>query len=83
VRDGRTGWLVRDGEQIGDVVERALKELTDPVRRAAISAACRAWASQFSWEQTTARMTMLIWASIQNGTSRGIGCPAGEAGQPQ
>ena len=82
VRDGRTGWLVRDGEQLGDVVERALKELADPVRRAAIGAACRDWASQFSWERTTAQMTTLIWASIQNGTSRGIGGPAGEAGQP-
>ena len=83
VRDGRTGWLVRDGEQLGDVVERALKELADPVRRAAIGAACRDWASQFSWERTTAQMATLIWASIQNGTSRGIGCPAGEAGQQQ
>jgi glycosyltransferase involved in cell wall biosynthesis len=83
VRDGRTGWLVRDGEQLGDVVERALRELADPVRRAAISAACRAWASQFSWDRTTARMATLICASVQGGTSRGIGCSAGEAGQQQ
>jgi glycosyltransferase involved in cell wall biosynthesis len=83
VRDGQTGWLVRDGEQIGDVTEQALKELADPVRRAAIGAACREWASQFSWERTTARMTALVCASIQNGTSRGIGCPAGEAGRQQ
>jgi len=83
VRDGQTGWLVRDGEQIGDVTERALKELADPVRRAAIGAACREWASQFSWERTTARITALVCASIENGTSRGIGCPAGEAGRQQ
>ena len=83
VRDGQTGWLVRDGEQIGDVTERALKELADPVRRAAIGAACREWASRFSWERTTAQMAALVCASIRNGTSRGIGCPAGEAGRPQ
>ena len=28
--DGRTGWLVRDGESIEDVAERAVKELADP-----------------------------------------------------
>ena len=33
VRDGETGWLVRDGETLADVVDRALKELADPVRR--------------------------------------------------
>ena len=35
VRDGETGWLVRDGERIEDVTERAVKELADPARRAA------------------------------------------------
>ena len=44
VRDGETGWLVRAGERIEDVVERALAELAEPHRRAEIAAACRAWA---------------------------------------
>ena len=44
VRDGETGWLVRDGELIEDVTERAVKELADPARRAAVAAACRGWA---------------------------------------
>ena len=30
VRDGETGWLVRAGERLEDVTERALKELSDP-----------------------------------------------------
>ncbi len=33
VRDGRTGWLVREGKQLTDVVERAVKELAAPARR--------------------------------------------------
>jgi len=33
VRDGRTGWLVREEEQLTDVVERAVKELAAPARR--------------------------------------------------
>jgi glycosyltransferase involved in cell wall biosynthesis len=60
VRDGTTGWLVRDGELLADVAERALKELGDPERRAAVAAACRAWAGQFSWDASVARMARLI-----------------------
>ena len=64
VRDGVTGWLARDGEPIADVVERALKELGDPARRAAVAAACRDWAAQFSWEVSAARMAGLIRAGL-------------------
>jgi glycosyltransferase involved in cell wall biosynthesis len=70
VRDGQTGWLVRDGELIEDVTERAVKELADPARRAAVAAACRAWAAQFSWDWSAARMAALIGASVRTGTSR-------------
>jgi hypothetical protein len=70
VRDGETGWLVKDDETLADVVDRALKELADPVRRAAIAQACRQWAAQFDWAASTARMTTLIDACITAGTSR-------------
>jgi hypothetical protein len=70
VRDGETGWLVREGEELADVVERAAKELADPARRAAVAAACRAWAAQLSWERSTARMTRLVAACALRGTSR-------------
>jgi glycosyltransferase involved in cell wall biosynthesis len=71
VRDGQTGWLVREGEELADVVERAVKELTDPVRRAEVSVACRHWAGQLSWERSTARMAELIAACVRQGASRG------------
>jgi glycosyltransferase involved in cell wall biosynthesis len=80
VRDGQTGWLVRDGELIEDVTQRAVKELADPVRRAAVAAACRAWAARFDWDRSQARMAALIWASIRSGTSQGGSL--GEAGFP-
>jgi glycosyltransferase involved in cell wall biosynthesis len=70
VRDGETGWLVRDSETLADVVIRALKELSEPVRRAAIAAACRNWAAQLDWGRSTARMAALIDASVKAGTSR-------------
>jgi glycosyltransferase involved in cell wall biosynthesis len=71
VRDGQTGWLVRDGEQLADVVERAVKELADPGRREQVAAACRAWAAQLSWERSTARMARLVEACVRMRTARG------------
>ena len=70
VRDGRTGWLVRAGETIEDVTERAIKELADPARRKAIGAACQEWAARLDWARSTARMAELISSSMQYGTSR-------------
>lgn len=70
VRDGQTGWLVRDGETLADVVDRAFKELAEPGRRVAIAQACRQWAAQFDWAASTARMAALIDACVTAGTSR-------------
>jgi glycosyltransferase involved in cell wall biosynthesis len=71
VRDGETGWLVKDGEQLADVVERAAAELADPARRDQVAARCRAWAAQLSWERSTARMAELVGACARAGTTRG------------
>jgi glycosyltransferase involved in cell wall biosynthesis len=70
VRHGETGWLVRDGEQLADVVDRALEELSDPARRQAVAAACRRWAARLDWDRSTDRMAALIRASVDTGTSR-------------
>ena len=68
--DGRTGWLVRDGETIEDAAERAVKELADPARRREVAAACRRWASCLSWDRSAERMAALLLASVHYGTSR-------------
>ncbi|MEU5877418.1 glycosyltransferase family 4 protein [Spirillospora sp. NPDC047279] len=70
IRDGVTGWLVPAGEEgLADTVERALKELDDPSRRARIAADCRDWAGEFDWARTADRMGELIAASVRMGTS--------------
>ena len=71
VRDGETGWLVKDGEQLADVVERAAKELADQDRREQVAARCRDWAARLSWDRSTARMAELVMACVQAGTARG------------
>jgi glycosyltransferase involved in cell wall biosynthesis len=70
VRDGETGWLVKDGEQLADVVERAAGELADPARRDQVAARCRAWAAQLSWARSTARMAELVAACVRAGTAQ-------------
>ncbi|MCG5216242.1 glycosyltransferase family 4 protein [Streptosporangium sp. KLBMP 9127] len=64
VRHGVTGWLVRDGEHLVDVVGHALRELADPVRRAEVQQACQTWAAEFTWGRTGASMTGLIAAEL-------------------
>ncbi len=71
VRDGETGWLVRGGQSIEDVTERAVKELSDPARRAEIAAACREWASQFSWDASVSLMAALITRAVRRRTGSG------------
>jgi len=71
VHDGQTGWLVKDGEQLADVVERAAAELADPARREQVAAACRDWAAQLTWERSTARMAGLVGACVRLRTARG------------
>lgn len=60
VRHGVTGWLVRDGETLPDVVHRALTELSDPERAHQVSEACRAWAARFTWQRSGREMAQLI-----------------------
>jgi glycosyltransferase involved in cell wall biosynthesis len=72
VRDGETGWLVRNGDQIEDVTERALTELADPVRRAEVAAACRSWASQFDWDYSAGLMAGLIGSALQRTAPGGL-----------
>lgn len=60
VRDGVTGWLVREGEALADVMDRALKELSDPVRAAEIRRDCKLWAAGFTWRRTGRDMARLL-----------------------
>jgi glycosyltransferase involved in cell wall biosynthesis len=71
VRDGETGWLVKDGEELADVVERAASELADQDRREQVAARCRDWAARLSWDRSTARMAELVGACVRAGTARG------------
>jgi glycosyltransferase involved in cell wall biosynthesis len=58
VRDGESGWLVPDSDDLEEVGRRltaqlrdALAEAGDPGARARRFAACQAWAHQFDWSE--------------------------------
>ncbi|MDA8371284.1 MAG: glycosyltransferase family 4 protein [Nocardiopsaceae bacterium] len=83
VRDGETGWLVREGQDLTDVVDAALTELSDPVRAAEIRRACREWAARFTWERSGVAMTRLIASELADASENGAdgkGTTAAEAG---
>lgn len=69
VRDGETGWLAGADRRIEDVVERAIKELSDPARRAQVAAACRNWAGEFDWDASADMMAGLITAAVRRAAS--------------
>jgi glycosyltransferase involved in cell wall biosynthesis len=75
IRDGQTGWLVKAGERLEDVTERALKELAEPARRAEIAAACRGWARQFDWDTSAAQMAALISTALRRRAPAAPGRP--------
>jgi glycosyltransferase involved in cell wall biosynthesis len=75
IREGETGWLVKDGERIEDVTERALKEIAEPARRAEIAAACLGWARQFDWDRSAALMAQLIGAALSEYDRANPGTP--------
>ncbi|MFV2172476.1 glycosyltransferase family 4 protein [Actinomadura sp. LOL_016] len=79
VRDEVTGWLVPSGGDFLDVVERALKELDDPGRRAAVAAACRERAARYDWDRTTVRLAALVEAAVHRyGDATGEGATEGD-----
>ncbi|GAB3479316.1 glycosyltransferase family 4 protein [Nocardiopsis coralliicola] len=68
VRDGVTGWLVREGEDFAKAVGSALTELSDPARAEQVRADCRAWAARFTWEASGAALTRLAAGELGRGT---------------
>lgn len=70
VVDGRTGWLVRPGEDFADALAARLHELADPTRAAQVAAACREWAGRFSWDRSASLLAGVVLHEIET-TGRG------------
>ncbi|HTW07998.1 MAG TPA: glycosyltransferase family 4 protein, partial [Acidimicrobiales bacterium] len=62
VLDGRTGWLVDEGDELAPAISQALAHLSDPRRAQAMALECQHWASHFNWDSTTERIAALLAA---------------------
>ncbi|MEI4270959.1 glycosyltransferase [Klenkia sp. LSe6-5] len=53
IRQGRTGWVVENSAAaLTEGIEQALDRLADPEAATRMARRARAWAAQFSWDQT-------------------------------
>lgn len=60
VRDGDTGWLVTEGEDLVAALVGTLKTLGDDEVAAEYAARCRAWARSFTWTGATERLIAVL-----------------------
>lgn len=60
VRDGVTGWLVEEPEELAGAIDQALEVLAHPAEAEGYAVRCRAWAATFSWESTARRILSVI-----------------------
>lgn len=64
VVDGRTGWLVDDVGGLGEALPRVLADLAGPSRAADVAAACRRWASCFTWDRSAELLAGVVLSEI-------------------
>jgi glycosyltransferase involved in cell wall biosynthesis len=62
VRDGHTGWLVDDPDDLAGTVGRALELLSDPATALAWRERARAWAAGFSWDASAELLARVLLA---------------------
>jgi hypothetical protein len=60
IRNGETGWLIGDDEELGQAVGRALRALADESDANAMGARARQWASQFTWDEMATQVLALL-----------------------
>jgi len=68
-----TGWLVRDGDPLFAKLHTALRDLANPPIAETFADRCRAWAHQFSWDWTAARMAAVVLAELDGAQTRRAG----------
>ncbi len=64
VRADHTGWLVPEGDDLADALDTALHVLAGPDAVGEMDAACRAWASEFTWSGSGDRLMSVVEAEV-------------------
>jgi glycosyltransferase involved in cell wall biosynthesis len=64
VIDGRTGWVIDQDRDFGQVLAGALTELADENRARRIAADCQAWARCFRWDRSADLLAGVVLAQV-------------------
>jgi glycosyltransferase involved in cell wall biosynthesis len=70
VLDGRTGWLVPEGQPLAAPLARAIEQLRDEAAAQRFAETARAWAGGFSWARSGDLLANLLAAEINLRRSR-------------
>ena len=62
IRDGETGWLIEEDQELGTEIVRVLREMRVESAAAAMGKRARQWASQFTWEEMADQTLALLGA---------------------
>jgi glycosyltransferase involved in cell wall biosynthesis len=65
VVDGETGWLLSGDRRLMDGIDEALEQLTRPEVGAAMTAACRARAGQYTWQTMHERSARVVASLVE------------------
>ena len=62
IRDGETGWLIDENQDLSSAIGHALQQMGDEDAARALGTAARQWASQFTWDKMADQMLLLLTA---------------------
>ena len=62
IRDGETGWLIEEDQELGTEIVRVLHEVRVESAAAAMGKRARQWASQFTWDEMADQTLALLRA---------------------
>ena len=62
IRDGETGWLIDESQDLSSAIADALRQMGDPEAATALGARTGRWASQFTWDKMADQILVLLAA---------------------
>ena len=62
IRDGETGWLIEEDQDLGKEIAWALRQMSDEAAAAAMAKRTRQWASQFTWDDMADQVVSMLRA---------------------
>ncbi len=62
IRDGETGWLIEETQDLSPAIADALRQMGDPEAATALGTRTGQWAAQFTWDKMADQILLLLAA---------------------